>query len=364
MKIKCAQSELVSALQLVQTASSSKTSLMILNNVLLECFPDKIRLTTTDLEIGLICDIPAECSGIFSITVPVKRLYSLVRELPGDNLEIEIIDNNFIKIVQDRSEYKINCLPDTEFPKFPSFDGSTSFTLPQEALKDIISKTSYAICRDEGRYVLTGLYMSLNQDGVVSVATDGRRLSFVQKNVSLVEGLERVIIIPFKAISEISKLVQKEKDVKISILENQILLTFENCKLFSRLIDGHFPNYKQVIPEESGIKIDIERDSFYKAVRRVSLLTTDMSNQVKVGIRQNCLTLEVSNSECGEAKEEVPVKYEGEEFDIAFNPVYLLDVLKSLDDEFVTFELTNSSKPGVIKSGNEFVYVIMPMRIS
>ncbi len=364
MKIKCSQAQLANALQIVQTGSSSKSSLMILNNVLLECEPDKLRLTTTDLEIGLSCEIAAECSGTFAITVPAKRFFSLVKELTGEFVEIEIQDGNSIKIVHDKSSFKIHCLPETEFPKFPSFDGGTKFSFPQDVLKEIINKTSYSVCRDEGRYILTGVYFHFTQQGVVAVATDGRRLSYIEKKLPITEGLDRVVIIPLKAVMEINKLLSDGKTADVWILENQILIDFSGCRLFSRLIDGHYPNFKQVIPESSTVRVDLEKDLFHRAIRRVSLLTSELSNQVKLVIQNQALTLDVSNADCGEAREEIPVKYKGEKVEIAFNPLFLQDVLRALSDETITLELSNSKRPGVIRAGKEFIYVIMPMHLA
>lgn len=296
-------------------------------------------------------------------------MFSLIRELSHQDLEIEVESNHLTNIYSGSSFFKIVGSSELDFPKLPSFDHKKGLLLDQKSFKDLIRKTSYAISKDETRYVLNGLLISFQKDKVVVVATDGRRLAYAQGETSQ-EAPEKDVILPAKAVQEIAKLLKEEGQVECILFENQAAFVFktpsgqDECVVISRLIEGNFPNYKQVIPSQVKERVVLNREEFFSAVRRVSVVTHEKSSLIKVALKKNLLTLTAQTPEVGEAKEEIPLAYEGEEVAIAFNPSYLIDVLRNLEEEEVTFEFNDSLSPGMIRSGNSFLYVIMPMRIA
>ena len=364
MKVTCSKEKLLEAISKVQGAVSPKTTLPILSNVLLQAEGQSLTLTTTDLDIGIQYTISVEVVQPGATTLPAKRLFSIIRELPPGDISI-VVDSSHVAVITSGSAcFKIVGLDKSEFPKLPEFPDSRAVELPQELLKEIINKTSYAISHDESRHVLNGLYFLLKSGKAIMVGTDGRRLAFIEKRVNLPKGLEMETIIPAKTLSELAKLLDDEGLVDVVLAKNQIAFKIPNCILVSRLIEGRFPNYKQVIPDGLEEKINISKEELLSAVRRSALITNDRSNSIKLNFASNNLVITANTPDVGESRESLNIPYEGKEIDIAFNPNFIVDVLKNTDEEEIVFEVTDSVNPGIIRTGSEFLYVIMPMRIT
>lgn len=369
MKIKCKKDDLLYGFQLVQNIASSRTTLPILGNVLLNAKGENITLTATDLEIGMQIRIPSKIEKEGITTLPAKKMFNLIRELPNPDLQIEVESNHLTNIFCGTSYFKIIGTSELDFPKLPSFDKKKGLVLEQKTLKDLVKKTAYAISKDETRYVLNGLLFSFQPDKVMVVATDGRRLALAQSQGKFSDS-EKEMIIPSKAVLEISKVLKDEGEVELIPFENQIAFVVkgtaesDGCIIISRLVEGQFPNYKQVIPEKIKERVVLDKEEFFSGIRRVSVVTNEKSSVIKLSFTKNILTLSANTPEVGEAKEEIPVSYEGPDTAIAFNPVYLVDVLKNLEEKEITFEFNDNLSPGVIRSGNSFLYVVMPMRVS
>lgn len=364
MRIQCNKEEILNGIQQIQNVVSSRTTLPILSNVLIEATGDKMVLTTTDLEVGMQCHLPAKISKPGITTIPAKRFSSIVRELPLDQLDMEVSDNNVATIKSGSSFFRILGLSKDEFPKFPDFKGVGSFQMEQSALKEMLRKTSYCVSHDETRYVLNGVLMIAKENKVILVSTDGRRLALTERNIELPKGFSKEVIIPSKAVNELTRILEDEGMAKIQISENQICFELNHCMLVSRLIDGHFPNYKQVIPEKIRQRVRLNRTSFENAVKRAALITNEKSNSVKLTFSKGKLVVSANTPELGEAREDVAIEFDGEEVAIAFNPSYILDILRNLSDETVIFELIDSLNPGVIRTDLDFLCVIMPMRMA
>lgn len=364
MKINCTKENLLKAISQVQGAVSPKTTLPILSNVLLEAKAKALTLTTTDLDIGIQYTVPVEVIEPGATTMPARRLFGIIRELPGVDINISIDSNHIAVITCGSSYFKIVGLSKDEFPKLPEFPETKALELPQALLKEMISKTSYAISHDESRHVLNGLYLFLKSNKAIMVATDGRRLALVEKHMDLPKGSEMDTIIPAKTVSELMKLLLDEGSVDIVLAKNQIAFKIPNCMLVSRLIEGRFPNYKQVIPEVLENKITISREELLSAVKRSALVTSDRSNSIKLNFISNQLIITANTPDVGESRESLGIVYKGKDIDIAFNPSFIMDVLKNLDTDEVLFEVTDGTNPGIIRTGSEFLYVIMPMRLS
>lgn len=364
MKITCPKERLQEAISQVQGAVSPKTTLPILSNVLLEAEGQTLTLTTTDLDIGIQYTIPVELSEPGSITLPAKRLFGIIRELPLGNVSLSVDSTNVAVITCGNAHFKIVGLSTEEFPKLPEFPESKVLNLPQVLLGEMINKTSYAISHDESRYVLNGLYLLLKSNKATMVATDGRRLAFIEKRIDLPKGAEVETIIPAKAVSELVKLLGEGTSVEIVLAKNQIAFKIPNCMLVSRLIEGRFPNYKQVIPDGLEQKISLNREELLSAVKRSALVTSDRSNSIKLNFMPKQLVISANTPDVGESRESLIISYEGKELDIAFNPNFVMDVLRNIDTEEVLLEVTDGANPGIIRTGQEFLYVLMPMRLT
>jgi DNA polymerase-3 subunit beta len=256
-----------------------------------------------------------------------------------------------------------------EFPPIQSLKEDKKITLPQEKLKGMLKKTSFAISTDESRYVLNGIYISLKEHKMTMVATDGRRLAMVDEELDIPGNSQGEFIIPTKAVNELNRLLGEKGDVELKLSENQVALTLNDDKgfsiqLMSKLVEGNYPNYRQVIPNETKERIALPREELLAAVRRAQIMTSDKANSVKMALSLNNLAITANSPEVGEARESMAINYKGKEMAIAFNPAYLVDPLSALTEDEVFLELIDELSPGVFKINGPFLYVVMPMRLS
>ncbi|MFH1779446.1 MAG: DNA polymerase III subunit beta [Candidatus Omnitrophota bacterium] len=365
MDIKLTKENLQKGIQTVQNAASQKSSLPILFNILLETVKNnKIRLVATDLEIGIISTIDAEIQEEGAISIPAKKISDIVKELPGIKLSLSAKKNNQIIIKCEKSTFKMMGLPKDEFPKVPELVDKDVLTLPQKLLKTMLNMTLFAVSKDETRYILTGVLFMAMESKLRLVATDGRRLATIEKEIPKSGGLVKKVIIPTKAVSELTRILKDEGEVKISFSENQLSFELDDTLLITRLIEGEYPNYEQVIPKQVEEKIRLNKDLFYSAIKRASLFTAPDSQSIKLEAFKNKLIISKSAQDGSESREEIDCDYNGEEMTMGFNPNYLMDVLKNIDEEEVGFELTSPDKPGVIRAGgNSYIYIILPMQL-
>jgi DNA polymerase III subunit beta len=364
MKFSVSKDKLLEGLQTVQNVVSSRTTLPILSNVLIRAEEGVLRLTTNDLDVGMSCGIEAQVEKGGGTTLPVRRLSSIVKELPSADVLVEVDGKNVATLRCGQILFKMNGLAEEEFPALPKLNDAKVFTLKQKDLKDGLRKTAYAISTDETRYVLNGILFTFKENKLTMVATDGRRLALVDLEVEFPRSLEVDIIVPAKCISELQRLVTEEGELKMTVGENQVAFEVNGKLLVSKLIEGNYPNYRQVIPAEPKERVTIERGLLFDAVRRVSLLSSDKSNSVKLNFTKNNLEITANTPEIGEAHEDMAINYKGKDLSIAFNPAFLQDPLRNLVEEEVHLELIDEMSPGVIKVALPFLYVLMPMRIS
>lgn len=365
MKFSITKDVLLKGIQEVQSAISAKSSLPILSNILMEATDDSIVLTTTDLDIGITSKISVKPQITGAITVPAKKFSDIIKELPeAEMISISVKKNNLVNIECGNSVFKIMGLPKEEFPQLPEFKDKDSMTLPQKKLKSMLRLTSFAISHDESRYVLNGVLFVIKPTCIRLVATDGRRLAMIEDKMQLPKTLERKFIIPTKAVNELDKSLGDEGDVKILFSENQVFFDMGKTRLVSRLIEGEFPNYEQVIPKEAKDKLTVPKSTFLSAVRRAALFTNQDSAAVKIDLGKDKMVISKSTPYLGEARVEVDAEYKGKDISMGFNPNYLADLLKNIDEEKVAFEVTDPEKPGVVRIGAEYIYVVLPMQIT
>jgi len=255
-------------------------------------------------------------------------------------------------------------LPEAEFPRFPQAEGGKALKMEQNTLHNLLKRTAYAASNDETRYVLNGVFMSFKADKLTVVATDGRRLALAEADVEVAPGSEIEFILPTKAVAELQRLLADKGEAKLTIRENQIIMDLGSTILVSKLIEGTYPNFRQVIPTEAKERVNLERDPFLGALHRASILASEKTQSVKLNFGKNILTITATTPDVGEAKETLVINYKGKEINIAFNPLYLMDPLRSLDADEVIMELTDDLSPGVLKINAPFLYVLMPMRLN
>jgi DNA polymerase-3 subunit beta len=364
MKFSVTKEKLLECLQQVQNVVSTRTTLPILSNVLLQTNGSEVRLTTTDLDVGVRGSFEAQIEKEGATTLPARRLFTIIRELPSSEIQFDVDGKNAASIRSGQSFFKILGLPEEEFPPLPKFDDSKVVTIRQKDLRDGLRKTSYAISTDETRYVLNGVLFSFKDNKLTLVATDGRRLAMLDIDLEFPRSHEADIIVPTKAVTELQRLLTDDGDVRVSVGSSQIAFDLNNSLLVSKLIEGNYPNYRQVIPGEMKERVTLERETFLNSLRRVSLLASDKSNSIKLNFSKNNIDITANTPEVGEAKESLPVAYKGREFSIAFNPEFLMAPLRNLAEDEIFLDLIDEMSPGVIKIQSPFLYVLMPMRIS
>jgi DNA polymerase III subunit beta len=369
MNLTIAKDQIIAGLQAVQNVVSTRTTLPILSNVLLRAADGKVEFTATDLDVTVACSVEAKVTKPGATTVPVKKLFGIVRELNGGEIEIETDEKNVTSIRSGSSYFKIHGLAAEEFPPLPKFKDDKKVGLQQETVRAMLKKTSFAVSTDESRYVLNGIFVSLKDGKMTLVATDGRRLALVDEEVEISEKSTGEFIVPAKAINELNRLLQDKGEVELKFGENQASFALKDDKGFSvllitKLIEGNYPNYRQVIPGEAKERIPINREELLQALRRAEIMTSEKANSVKMTFGKNQLAITANSPEVGEARETLAVNYKGKEMAIAFNPRYLIDPLAALSEDEVFIELIDELSPGVLKINGPFLYVVMPMRLS
>jgi len=361
MKIETKKEVLLNAIQKLQNIIGPKTTLPILANILLETQHNNLRLTATDLDIGISCVIPVNIHEPGAATIPAKRLNDIIRELPDNNVSIYTKKNNSVIIETDKCQFKIVGLSCEEFPKLPEFKDKEAIQLDQSDFKEIIQLVAFAVSVDESRYILNGILFKIEKNTLTLVATDGKRLAVAERKLKQNTDKEVAIIVPIKTIHELNRNL-KEGELSLLLSANQALFDLGGLIIVSRLIEGEFPDYKQVIPPVSENAIGIGREQFLLAARRAALLSTPDYQAAKMEVFKNKLVISKSTPDIGESREELSVEYQGGEIVVGFNPVYLIDVLKNLREEKISFEVTDSEKPGVIRLSG-YTYIVLPMRL-
>jgi len=369
MNLTIAKEQILNGLQAVQNVVSNRTTLPILSNVLLRAEGDRLEFTATDLDVTVSSSVEAKVKRGGSNTVPVKKLFGICRELGGTEIELEVDEKNVCSVQSGPSYFKIHGLSADEFPPLPKFKEEKKVVLPQATIRSMLRKTSFAMSTDESRYVLNGIFISLKDHKLTMVATDGRRLALVEEEADVSDKSQGEFIIPAKAVSELNRLLQETGEVEIKFSENQAGFTLKDDKgnsvvIITKLIEGNYPNYRQVIPGETKERVAFAREELLHALKRAEIMTSEKANSVKMAFGKNTLAITANSPEVGEARESLAINYKGKEMAVAFNPKYLIDPLNSLADDEVYFELIDELSPGVLKIKGPFLYVVMPMRLS
>ncbi len=369
MKTVIDRDRLLKVLNRVQSVADKKSSMAILSTVLVEAGEGGITLSATDLEIGYRGSVAAEVEGEGAFCLPARKFYEIVKNFPGETLVLETQNGEGV-IIRDLDgdlSFRLSTFPAEDFPSLPEISGETAVDLPGETLEEMITKTLYAASTEEARYALSGIFMTREDQRFQMVATDGHRLSLVEREIPGVESLElgEGIIVPRKAAQEIKRIAGDEMVVKLAVRENHLLLSSSEGILMARLIEGQFPDYRAVIPKERGRVILFDRERLTEALKRVTLLSTEKYKVVRFDFSPGEVVLIGSGGEIGEARERLPVAYEGESFTINFNARYLLDTFQVMDSEEVEMDIGSERTPCRITGSKDegFLALVMPMAV-
>ena len=363
MEFTILKNDFLEVLNKVQGVVEKKNVMPILANVLLEADAPLLKISATDLEVAIHALTQAEVKTPGKITVLARKLFDIVRESAGEEIRFQVLDNDRVEIISRQTQCKIVALSANEYPKLPDIDGKF-ISIETQPFLEILEKVSFAMSTDETRYHLNGIYVEKQGDQTIFVATDGHRLSMVTSSLEL-PAINQGIIIPRKGINELRKAIAPLKGFEFSIGKKHLFVRSEKETLFIRLIDGDFPNYKRVIPENCQNHVEIPREELLGALKRVSLLSEEQSRGVKLYFCKGALLVNTANLDVGEAKEEIPLSFNGAALEVSFNARYLMDVLGAVTDKTITFGFNDKSSPCLVTCASMpgFRSVVMPMRV-
>lgn len=369
MKFIASKENLLNALQLAENIITARTTMSILSNILLETIENQLRITSTDLDVAIKILINSEVINHGAITLYGKKLTDIVRALPNDDIEFTINENN-IAIIKSKNEevkaeFKIKGMPKNDYTVLPEIKKKFTVKMAQKELKSMIRKSIFAVSTEDSRTAISGVKLELKEKKLKFVATDGRRLSFIESDIETDFEIDNVIV-PHKVLSELLKILSDEGDIELSLSENLIYFKIGHIEFLARLIDGKFPDYTQVIPKNYERKVVFFTNKMFNAIKRVSLLTTEKrTGRVKFSFSKNRVELSSSDPEIGEAKEDVEILYDYDNFEIGFSSEYLIDSVTAVDTEKFIMGFNSPESAAMLKEeGSEnFISLIMPMRL-
>ncbi|NTU70497.1 MAG: DNA polymerase III subunit beta [Coriobacteriia bacterium] len=365
MKFSIARSELLEALSTVGKGMSARSTLPILSGILVVASGGEIQLQATDLEVSIRSVVPALVESEGQTVLPGKLLSDIVRNLPEAAVTIEV-EGEVAHVRCQQSSFTVKALNPGDFPKFPEVAIDKQITIPAETLSAMVKQVSRAVSRDETRAVLTGILFSIDGPGARMVATDSYRLAVREVVLEEKPGEDTEVVIPGKALEEVTRLAGDGERVLIGVNENQIIFEFGSTVFVTRRIEGSFPNYKQLIPKAAETTAIISREEFSAAVKRVSLMALhNTALRISVNVADQTLSLSATTQDVGDASEDLMVKAEGNDVVIAFNHGFLMDGINSANAETVRLEVETPLKPGLLKTEGDdgFLYLLMPVRI-
>jgi len=368
MKFTIMRPELALLMNRVISVVPPKSTLPVLSTVLLEAKGNVLRATSTDLDMSISASVACEVSQEGSVCIPAKRFADIVKELPTDEVRMAVEDFK-VRLECGRGKFSIAGMESLDFPKMPVFKSELRFTVPSEVLRKGDRRCLYAASTDESRPVLNGVFLQLFSNELRMVATDGHRLAKATFSGNFVKEKSEAVVPP-KALKQIVRLIPEDGcGVEVALSKSYIMLEISDCVIYSRVLEGPFPNYEQVIPKETSKKLIINREELIAAIKRASLLSDSVTHQVKFSLHKDRVTLSVSTADVGEFQEPVPATFEGEEMDVGYNANYILDILKSMDSDEVNFSLNSPLTAGLVEQaqkeeGEDLLCLIMPLRLT
>ena len=369
MKIICEKEKILKGINSVINGVASKTTMPVLEGILLQTNDNELKLTSYDLEIGIEYILEANVEEQGNTVVNAVMFSEIIKRLPSTEIKITINENNLLEIECEGSLYKLATMNADDFPELPKINVDNSIEIEQTTLKNMIRKTIFAVSTEENRPIFTGCLFEVKENKLNVVAVDGYRLAVKTKEL-LSSGNNFSSVIPGKTLNEVNKIISDSFDtVKIGISRNQALFEMENCKIVTRLLDGEFLNYSNTIPKNWETRIKVNKNNIQNCFERILLISASSIEKekkypVKINIELGKVTISCAN-QTGDAKEEIYVDTEGKDLEVGFNPRFFLDALKAIDDEDVYIEFGTNRSPCIIKpvEDGDYVYMILPIKM-
>ena len=362
MKFVVEREKLQRALTHASSIIGMRSMLPLLGNVLIEAENGTLTLTTTDLEMRITTKLDAEVESAGKTTLPARKLVSLIGSMTGSSVTFNVNDQDQAQVSCGTGRFKLLGLAAADFPEAADFNVVRELKLKEGDFKRMISHVSYAACADDSRKVLTGVLMSVKDSMLTMVTTDGKRMAMQELKPEESSGGDGDAIIAIKTMAEARRLLETDRVMTLELGEKQCRFTIGSFTLTAKLIDGNYPNYRQVIPAGFKYSVEIPAAALLAKIEAVSQVLSENSSYIVMNFADNKLQLAASSAEVGEGNDEIDIEYSGEPFDVSFNPVFLADPLKTTDAEMVKFKLNDPVNPVAIEAGEGFLYVIMPIR--
>jgi DNA polymerase III subunit beta len=363
MKVIVSQSELASLSRKLQSIVPSKPSIPTLLNILIEAVNGELILSATDLSISIQAHIGAEILEEGSIALPAKKFIPLISELSAPLVEIHSTGSS-ATIHSGTSKFKMQGISKQEYPEIADLDETTKISLPALTLKELLAKTVFASGKDEARPLLNSVFLECNDSDAAFTGTDGKRLAKSKTKLKDLADLKGSFILPTKTVDEMIRLLDtKEEEISLTLADDTLSLRTGSTTLISKLLSGQYPDVSRIIPSDKSNPISLHREELITLLRQISLFTMDNSASVKFTFTPGNLQLSAASGSIGEGNVNMPVNYQGETLEIAFNPNYFLDILRHSKDETVTFNIENAHNPGLITDSSDTLFVLMPMRL-
>lgn len=368
MKVICDKNLLLKAFQAASPLVPTKSAMPVLQNIKLTAEDKTLFLSSTDYEVGIMYPIAADVKEKGAVILPNQRLGGILRETMDEQITIEF-SGTAANITTKTGKYKVMCMDMAEYPEFPAFNDKKAISISANGLKDMVRKTTFATSKEITRYALTGLLLEIKKKEIRMVASDGKRLAYIKRRSEQELSNDVKVIISPKSMDLLERIIETEDQMlKLEIDDTQckIMIPQKDQKgilLFSRLIEGTFPDYENVIPADSDKKIEIPAEELLSAMRQVSLMTTDKFRATQISLENNKMTLMTRTQDVGEANIEMPIKYSGANFKITFNPDFFVDVLRIIGNETIVLGLKDKTSPAVVKQGKDYIYLVMPLTI-
>jgi DNA polymerase III subunit beta len=364
MKFTCEKSVLQNSISTVQKAVTGKSTMPILQGILINVLDNEIILSASDKDLSIETKFATEVFENGSIVVDAKLFGEIIRKLPNDVIQINTIGNNTVEIICQKSKFNLIYMNADDFPEMPKINEDMLFKVSQKILKNMIKGTIFATAQDETRPILTGILFEVKNDKLNLVALDGYRLALISEYINNENAIS--VVIPGKTLSEVSKILNDDDiDVNITFTPNHILFSLNETRIISRLLEGEFIKYSSIIPNEFNLKIITKRDELISCLERASLLAKEgNTNLIKLSIEDDNMVI-TSNSQLGMVREEINIILQGQPLQIAFNSKYLIDVLKNMEDEEISMEFSSSVSPCIIKNKEKdnCTYLVLPVRL-
>jgi DNA polymerase-3 subunit beta len=367
MRVVCGKDELAETLQVVGRGVSTRTTVQILAGIMLRAAAGRLHLSATDMEISIRNSAEAQVEEEGAVVVPGRLLVDIVRLLPTGEVTLEHrADEGMVRLTCGSASYSLNTYGPEDFPRLPEIEPESAFSVEREAFLDTIGRVGRSASRDESRPVLTGILVRFEGDKLVMAATDSYRLSVKETSLTGGPGRELEAIVPARALQELARIGQaaEAETIEVGVQENQVVFGVDGVWLTARRIDGQFPNYKQLLPEQFEAEVQLPREELLEVVRRTGLLAQRKS-PLRLRFEDGELTVSAQTQDVGEARESLPVAYTGEALEIGFNAEFLRDGLESVTDETARLKLISPLRPGLLHGeSDDFLYLIMPIRLA